>query len=104
MWAAEAWPSAKRSEVALRALTLPIKRSELAARVEKFRQRLANRDLDYAAMAAELYDLLLKPAAEQLRNKTTLVIVPDGIIRDLPFQALQPAPNHYLVEDYAISY
>ena len=95
---------AANAPVALRALTLPIKRSELAARVEKFRQRLANRDLDYAAMAAELYNLLLKPAAEQLRNKTTLVIVPDGILWDLPFQALQPAPNHYLVEDYALSY
>jgi len=95
---------ATNAPVALRALTLPIKRSELAARVEKFRQRLANRDLDYAAMAAELYNLLLKPAAEQLRNKTTLVIVPDGILWDLPFQALQPAPNHYLVEDYALSY
>src|SRR5437764_368637 len=95
---------AASSPVVLRALTLPIKRTDLAARVEKFRQRLANRDLDYAAMAAELYNLLLKPAAEQLRNKTTLVIVPDGILWDLPFQALQPAPNHYLVEDYALSY
>src|SRR5207237_781697 len=52
---------AASAPVALRALTLPTKRSELAARVEKFRQRLANRDLDYAAMAAELYNLLLKP-------------------------------------------
>jgi CHAT domain-containing protein len=92
------------SPVDLRALTLPIKRSDLAARVEKFRQRLANHDLDYGESASDLHNLLIKPAAEQLRNKTTLVIVPDDVLWDLPFQALQPAPNRYLIEDYAISY
>src|SRR6266849_3704170 len=92
------------SPIDLRALALPIKRSDLAARVEKFRQRLANHDLDYAESAADLHNLLIKPVAEQLRNKTTIVIVPDDILWDLPFQALQPAPNHYLIEDYAISY
>jgi CHAT domain-containing protein len=90
--------------VDLKAYRLPVKRNDLSARVEKFRQRLANHDLDYADSAAELYDLLIEPAAEQLRKKATLVIVPDDILWDLPFQALQPAPNHYLIEDYAISY
>ncbi len=92
------------SPIDLRALTLPVKRSDLAARVEKFRQRLANHDLDYTESAADLHNLLIKPAAEQLRNKTTLVVVPDDVLWDLPFQALQPAANHYLIEDYAISY
>ena len=92
------------SLIDLRAMTLPIKRSDLAARVEKFRQRLANHDLDHGESAADLHSLLIKPAAEQLRNKTTVVIVPDDILWDLPFQALQPTPNHYLIEDYAISY
>ncbi len=96
--------SAADSPINLRVLTLPIKRSDLAARVEKFRQRLANHDLDYGESASDLHNLLIKPAAEQLRNKTTLVIVPDHVLWDLPFQALQPAPNRYLVEDYAISY
>lgn len=92
------------SPIDLRVLTLPIKRSDLASRVEKFRQRLANHDLDYGEAAGDLHNLLIKPAAEQLRNKTTLVIVPDDVLWDLPFQALQPAPNRYLIEDYAISY
>jgi CHAT domain-containing protein len=95
---------ASGSHVDLRALTLPINRSDLASRVTKFRQRLSNHDLDYAESAADLHNLLIKPAAEQLRDKTSLVIVPDDILWDLPFQALQAAPNHYLIEDYAISY
>ena len=92
------------ASVDLKAYTLPVKRNDLTARVEKFRQRLANHDLEYAASASELYDLLIKPAAEQLRHKATLVIVPDDILWDLPFQALTPAPGHYLIKDYAISY
>ncbi|HXM35417.1 MAG TPA: CHAT domain-containing protein [Pyrinomonadaceae bacterium] len=90
--------------VDLKAYTLPVKRNDLTARVEKFRQRLANHDLEYADSAAELYDLLIKPAATQLRNKRTLVIVPDDILWDLPFQALAPAPGHYLIKDYSVSY
>ncbi len=95
---------ARDAPVDLQALTLPIKRDNLAARVEKFRQRMANRDLDYSESAAELYNLLIRPAQAQLQGKRTLVIVPDDLLWDLPFQALQPAGDHYLIEDYAISY
>src|SRR5262249_58510853 len=31
-------------------------------------------------------------------------IIPDGILWDVPFQALQTANGRYLLEDYAISY
>src|SRR5947207_15491191 len=54
--------------------------------------------------ARRLYGLLLKPAEGQLKGKTSLCIVPDGILWDLPFQALEPRDGHYLLEDYAISY
>ena len=40
----------------------------------------------------------------RLAGKTELVIVPDAILWDLPFQALQPGPNRYLIEDAAVSY
>jgi CHAT domain-containing protein len=51
-----------------------------------------------------LYDLLLKPAATQLAGKSSLIIVPDDVLWELPFQALQSAQNRFLLEDYAISY
>src|SRR6185295_6762118 len=51
-----------------------------------------------------LYDLLLKPAAAQLQGRASLVIVPDGVLWELPFQTLQPGPNRYLIEDSAIAY
>ncbi|MEP6635076.1 MAG: CHAT domain-containing protein [Acidobacteriota bacterium] len=83
---------------------LAVKQKELAERTERFRQSLAARDLRFREPASELYDLLLKPARAELQDKATLVIVPDGVLWQFPFQALQPGPNRYLLEDYAISY
>jgi CHAT domain-containing protein len=44
------------------------------------------------------------PVRADLRGKRTLVIVPDGVLWELPFQALTDAHGHYLIEDHAISY
>jgi CHAT domain-containing protein len=95
----------ERSQTAdLKVYVLAIKQKELSERVERFRQQLARRDLEFKQSAGNLYHVLLRPAWEQLRNKTTLVIVPDGVLWELPFQALQPATNRYVIEDYALSY
>ena len=71
---------AETSGVDLKTYALPIKRQELVASVEKFRQRLANRDLDYSDSAVELYKLLIGRAQEQLHSKITLVIVSMNLI------------------------
>jgi len=39
-----------------------------------------------------------------LQGRTSLIIVPDGALWELPFQTLQPGPNRYLIEDTAIAY
>lgn len=83
---------------------LTVTAKDLRARAEAFRQQLAKRNPDFNAAARELYDLLLKPAAAQLRDKTALVIIPDGPLWELPFQTLQPAPGRYLIEMHAVSY
>ena len=88
----------------LKVYTLNIKLSDLADRVEKFRGRLANQDFLFHEPARELYDLLVGPARAELQNKTNLIIVPDKILWELPFQALQPAPKRFLIENSAVSY
>lgn len=85
-------------------LRLPGTPTELANRIEAFRQQLARRDLSFRPAAAKLYDWLLKPAAALLRGKTHLVIVPDDTLWDLPFQALAPAGGRFLLEEAAIAY
>ncbi|HEV7859004.1 MAG TPA: CHAT domain-containing tetratricopeptide repeat protein [Pyrinomonadaceae bacterium] len=88
----------------LKVYHVDIKRKDLVARTERFRQQLAESNLLFSAEARALYDLLLKPAQEQLRDKTALVIVPDEVLWELPFQALQTSSEHYVLEDYAVSY
>src|SRR2546426_11954849 len=46
----------------------------------------------------------LAPAAEQIKSADTLCIVPDGFLWNLPFQALMPANDRFLLEDHAIYY
>jgi CHAT domain-containing protein/tetratricopeptide (TPR) repeat protein len=96
--------AAGKAEAEVRVYTLPIKRDELGKRVEAFRGQLAGRDFGFRAAAAKLYELLLKPAEAPRRGKTNLVIVPDGALWDLPFQALLNDENRFLIEDAAISY
>jgi CHAT domain-containing protein/tetratricopeptide (TPR) repeat protein len=94
----------KQGAVNLKAYTLPIKRKELADHAAAFRQQLAKRDLTFRQAASRLYDLLLKPAQAELQGKQTLVIVPDGALWELPFQALLDSQGRYLIEDHALSY
>jgi CHAT domain-containing protein len=96
--------AAGKSESEVRVYRLPVKRDALSKQVEAFRQQLAARDLGFRPQAAKLYELLLKPAAEQLRGKTNLIIVPDDTLWDLPFQALLAGPVRFLIEDTAIAY
>ena len=83
-------------------LDLPT-RYQVAGAATQFQQLIAQKDGNFQQLSRDLYDLLLKPAQEQLAGKTSLVIVPTGVLWQLPFQALQPAENHYLLEDQAVS-
>ena len=84
--------------------SLKITSNQLSERVNEFRRMLAERDLNYQDSARQLYDLLLKPAEEELRGKKTLCLVPDQSLWELPFQALQPRTGVHLIEDYTLFY
>lgn len=92
------------SDVELKVYPLDFKAGELATLAGEFRNRLGNNSLDFREPARRLYDLLIRPAQSQLDGKTTLCIVPDGSLWELPFQALQSGENKYLLEDYALFY
>src|SRR5213079_1425219 len=87
----------------LRAYPIAISASDIAKRTRDFREMITTQS-SFADDARGLYDLLVKPAEQQLKGKTSLCIVPDGILWDLPFQALEPRDDRYLLEDYSISY
>ncbi|MGH9767295.1 MAG: CHAT domain-containing protein, partial [Blastocatellia bacterium] len=88
----------------LKIYVLGTNRVDLHDRVMKFQEAIAGRSDDAQAQARELYDLLLKPAQEQLAARKHLVIAPDAVLWNLPFQALRTEDDHYLIENYAVSY
>lgn len=94
----------KSNELQLKCYRLMIPPAELVRKVDQFHDQLANLNPDYSGNARELYSLLVAPAAEQLKGVDTLCIVPDGVLWNLPFQALMPVNEHYLLEDHAIYY
>lgn len=91
-----------RSDV--RAYPIAMQTEDLARIVNKFHDMLANRNPMYPIAAQELYSVLLKPAEKQLRSVATICIIPDGFLWNLPFQALMPAIDHFLIEDRALYY
>lgn len=90
--------------IVVRGYTLPLRKSRLAERTRGFREQMARRDLGFTAASRALYDLLLGPAARELKDKKALIVVPDGPLWELPFQALQPRTGRYLVDEMAVSY
>jgi CHAT domain-containing protein len=86
----------------LRVLSIPVRRSKLYSRIERIHQMMAERRPGFGPLSRELYDLLIKPAEPRLQGRTTLCIIPDGPLWELPFQALQQREDLYLIEDFAV--
>ncbi len=51
-----------------------------------------------------LYDFLIKPMAEHIKDKKRIIIIPDGVLSYLPFETLADEKNTYLVNRFSISY
>ena len=109
---------------------LAIKRETLEEQVRQLRQpftevregKIKNlADVDFnVKLAQQLYERLFQPIEKHLAHNTQLVIVPDGVLHYLPFEALVTGVEktrhdpkvtfarlencRYLVEKYAITY
>lgn len=92
-----------KGKLAVTVHKLGIRSDKLGTEAESFRQQVASRDMAFNPAARRLYDLLIKPAAKQLQGIKSLIIVPDGPLWDLPFQALY-GDKGYLLDDFVVSY
>ena len=88
-----------------RQVTIPVAEPSLRREVKQFRhfaeQRTTNEFLD---PGQRLYDLLFRPVDAMLagRGVDTLVVVPDGVLRTIPFAALHDGKG-FLIERYALA-
>jgi len=73
-----------------RLVRIPQGRQELETKVKAFMEPLVNQKPDRFSLrqSHELYTLLLAPALEAVRENDRVIIVPDGILGLLPFEAL----------------
>ncbi|HEY7159800.1 MAG TPA: CHAT domain-containing protein, partial [Acidobacteriota bacterium] len=78
--------------------------NEIERMAKEFQQQLADRDPAFRASAKKLYGLLIKPVEKHLIGKTSLILVPDGQLWEVPFQALVDNNDRYLIESFPISY
>jgi CHAT domain-containing protein len=92
------------AQAAVEVFVIPVSQRELSDMVEQLRKQLANRDLAFRATAKRLYQLVLAPAAVHLKGSAKLVVVPDSVLWELPFQALLDPAGRYLLDAYTISY
>ena len=81
-----------------------ISRKTLSEKVDQFRARIANNSLGVDKPARELFRLLLGPAARILDGKNTVVVIPDDVLWELPFQVLKDSSGHFLVETHSLFY
>ena len=83
--------------------TVPVSEAVLAGEAKRFRELLEKRTTnEYLVPARQLYDQLIRPidAALAAHHIDTLVIVPDTVLRIVPFAALHDG-HHFLIERYA---
>src|SRR6185436_10755725 len=83
----------------VRVYTLNTPRNELAQKIANFRQ-----SIDSPEAARELYDILLAPAESQIAQRSKLIVVPDGPLWDVPFEALRSADEKYVIDRTSVSY
>jgi CHAT domain-containing protein len=94
-----------KAGAAPKVVRLPVGAAELREQIGRYRKSILSFSPTFKAEAKQLYDALLKAADGEISKAKRLVIVPDGALWELPFQALiNQASGKYLVEESEISY
>lgn len=77
----------------------------LVTDINKYRDAIIRKETEsvLSNLAAPLYDALTKPIERKLASINNLIIIPDGALAYLPFEALKDSRG-YLVEHYSIKY
>ena len=84
----------------LKTVYLPVSEDEIETYAKTTHQKIKN-FIFFKKDGKQLYDKLLKPLSLTAKH---LVIVPDKSLWKIPFQALSPDGEKYLIEDKLVSY
>lgn len=84
--------------------SITISKKKLSERIEDFRIGITDKRIGLERVSSELYQLLLAPAANIIDGKKTIVLIPDDVLWELPFQALKDSSGRYFVENHSLFY
>lgn len=92
--------------VTVNARLVPMSTPDLVKKAGEFAKQVATRDLGFSTNARALYDLLFVATKIEplLNGKSQIVIIPDGPLWHMPFQALQTPRDTFLIEERAVAY
>ncbi|MEK7989683.1 MAG: CHAT domain-containing protein [Thiotrichaceae bacterium] len=85
--------------------TVNVTALKLKDEANEFRFELETRETqDFLPYAKRLYRWMITPILAELKQQQvdTLVFVPDGVLRTIPFAAFHNG-SHYLIQDYAVA-
>ncbi len=88
----------------IKSFRIDIAQSQLEQMVKQWRFDLENRTEDaYLFSGRQMYELLLQPLESELAlvQPSTLIFIPDGLLRNIPMAALYDGQK-FLVENYAL--
>jgi len=86
-------------------VTVPVQEAALRAEVQQFRSLLEKRTTnEYLVPARQLYERIIRPVEPLLARHgiDTIVLVPDDVLRVIPFAALHDGSN-FLIQRYAVA-
>lgn len=83
---------------------LAVDRATVERTVNDFLKMLSDSDLRVESAARKVYDILIKPVADDIAAADALLIVPDEFIWSVPFAALVDRRGRFLVQEHAIVY
>jgi CHAT domain-containing protein/predicted negative regulator of RcsB-dependent stress response len=84
---------------------VPVADKTLSLMVEKARKSIESNSMDEIRQDLKsLYSILIAPVEKNIAPYSNLIIIPNGSLHFLPFQALMDAGQHYLVERFNLLY
>lgn len=73
--------------------------------IKSYHKALKTTSPDFEKTASELYAFLFPDVFPDMENLNRLIIIPDGILGQIPFEPLiNPKNNKFIIEEFAVSY
>jgi CHAT domain-containing protein len=98
------WLAALTHDGPPRIVPLVANTREIMRGVAQLRAQLVARDAGFRSVARRLYQILVEPAADVLRGKRIVCVLPANTLCDLPFQALIGGDGKYFIEHRSLFY